>query len=190
MATDPVKPATRHPNTAELRSMLGANLRKLSQSAVSISALCLDLVINRTQYNRYLAGESFPRPDVLHRICSHFRVDARILLDPVDDIAPVGGGLLQHEAVAEFLGGTVETLTEQEFPSGFFRFVRRSFLEDRRFVQGLVYVFRKDGHTFLRGFEAKEAMRNQGLDSGPKMREFRGVILRQEEGIVALVSRG
>ena len=67
------------PSPAELRSMLGANLRRLTRGAVSISALCRDLGINRTQFNRYLAGESFPRPDVLHRICSFFDVDARIL---------------------------------------------------------------------------------------------------------------
>jgi len=169
--------------------MLGANLRKLSKSAVSISALCRELGINRTQYNRYLAGESFPRPDVLHRICSHFGVDARILLDPVDDIAPVGGGLLQHEAVADFVGGVVTPLSEKDFPSGFYRLVRRSFMDETRFVQGLIYVFRRDGHTFMRGFEAKEAMSSQGLDSSPKAREFRGVFLRQEEGVGFLVGR-
>lgn len=189
MPTEEHKKPTRHPTPAELRSMLGANLRMLSRQSASISALCRELGINRTQYNRYLAGESFPRPDVLHRICSFFGVDARILLEPVEKITPVGGGLLQHEAVAAFLGETVAPLSEKEFPSGFFRFVRRSFLDETRFVQGLIYVFRRDGHAFLRGFEAKEAMRNQGLDSRPAAREFRGALLRQEEGVAALVSR-
>ena len=40
---------SRRPSPAELRSMLGANLRQLSRQAVSISALCRDLGINRTQ---------------------------------------------------------------------------------------------------------------------------------------------
>ena len=66
MAKDGGKMRQRSPSPAELRNMLGDNLRQLSQQAASISALCRELGINRTQYNRYLAGESFPRPDVLH----------------------------------------------------------------------------------------------------------------------------
>ena len=142
---------THRPTPAELRNMLGANLRQLSKQAVSISALCRDLGINRTQYNRYLSGESFPRPDVLHRICSYFGVDARILLDPVENIATSDTGILRHPAVEDFVGHSTRPLEETEFPSGFYRFVRRSFMDEQRFVQGLIYVFRNDAKTFLRG---------------------------------------
>lgn len=181
---------TQHrPTPAELRSMLGANLRQLSQRAVSISALCRELGINRTQYNRYLSGESFPRPDVLHRICSYFGVDARILLDPVEKIASPQTGILRHPAVEDFVGHSAHPLKEEDFPSGFYRFVRRSFLDDKKFIQGLIYVFRKDKNTFLKGFEARDAMKQQGLPVDLATREFRGVVLRQEDGIAALVSR-
>ncbi|MBU2867162.1 helix-turn-helix domain-containing protein [Pacificibacter marinus] len=64
--------------------MFGANLRTLSASALSIAELCRDLGINRTQFNRYLSGEAFPRPDVLDQICRYFGVDARILLEPLE----------------------------------------------------------------------------------------------------------
>ena len=64
--------------------MFGANLRSLSKDYVSVSELSRQLGINRTQFNRYLAGESFPRPDVLARICGFFKVDARMLLEPVE----------------------------------------------------------------------------------------------------------
>ncbi|WP_372834071.1 helix-turn-helix domain-containing protein [Puniceibacterium confluentis] len=177
------------PNPAELRNMLGANLRLLTKDAVSISSLCRDLGINRTQFNRYLAGESFPRPDVLHRICRFFQVDARILLEPVDEIDSIRRDLLHHPAVAEFVGGSAISLSEDLFPSGFYRFTRRSFMDDEKFVQGLVYVTREDGFAFIRGFEAKEAMRAQGLRTDPHTREFRGFLLPQEGGIAALVSR-
>ena len=68
---------------AEIRSIFGANLLVLSKDYESITALALELGINRTQFNRYLSGESFPRPDVLSRICDFFKVDARILLEPL-----------------------------------------------------------------------------------------------------------
>lgn len=181
--------AKRSPTPAELRSRLGANLRKLSRSATSISALCRELGINRTQFNRYLAGESFPRPDVLHRICDYFDVDARILLEPVEDITNQKTDLLNHPAVSDFVGGLAKPPEESALPSGFYRFSRRSFMQTDRFIQGLVYIFRIDGQVFLRGYEAKEAMASQGLPSTPAAREFRGVVLRQEDGVSALVSR-
>lgn len=169
--------------------MLGANLRQLSQQAASISALCRELGINRTQYNRYLSGESFPRPDVLHRICTYFGVDARILLEPVTEIADSGDSVLRNPSVVDFMGAAARDVPERELPSGFYRFSRRSFSDETLYVQGLIYIYRNKGHTFLKGFEARDAMAQQGLPTDPGTREFRGAVLVQEEGVAALVGR-
>jgi len=174
---------------AELRSIFGANLRQLSRQYPSVAGLCRKLGINRTQYNRYLSGESFPRPDVLYRICTFFDVDARILLEPVDAILNNQSDLLSHPAIAAFLGNESVSIDEDEFPSGFYRFSRPSFVNDQLFVVGLVYVFRRDGYCFVRGYEPKEAMRQQGLRTDLASREFRGVFLRQEQGVAALIAR-
>ena len=187
--TQSTKQGTGRPSPAELRSRLGANLRQLSRSAVSISELCRQLGINRTQYNRYLAGESFPRPDVLYRICDFFGVDARILLEPVDDIPNAALGVFQHPDIAEFLGGCTREIPEHDLPSGLYRFARRSFSNETQFVQGLNYIFRRDGFTFLRGYEVKDAMRAQGLPTTPAHREFRAVVMPQEDGIAVLAGR-
>ena len=72
--------------------MFGANLRQLAADYPSISDLARQLGINRTQFNRYLSGESFPRPDVLARICRFFEIDARVLLE--------GGGGEQRRRAA------------------------------------------------------------------------------------------
>ncbi|OSQ52110.1 helix-turn-helix domain-containing protein [Marivita geojedonensis] len=177
------------PSPSELRNTLGANLRELVKSTESVSALCRDLGINRTQFNRYLSGESFPRPDVLFRICQYFNVDARIILEPLSDMDSGARSLLNHPEISEFLSGGVGELTESLFPSGFYQFARRSFLDETQFIQGLVYVYRKDDATFLRGFEAKQAIIQQGLPPNAKTREFRGILLAQEGGIAGLVSR-
>ena len=174
---------------AELRGVFGANLRRLGQDAASISALCRDLGINRTQFNRYLAGESFPRPDVLHRICRFFGVDARILLEPVTHIRDTPRDLLRHPFIANYVGAGMMGLSEEEFPSGFYRFSRAAFSEEERFVVGLVHIPRRDGFTFLRGFEPKEAMSMHDLPTDPASREFRGFVMPQAEGIAAMVSR-
>jgi transcriptional regulator with XRE-family HTH domain len=187
-------PSTAHstaraqPNPAELRAMFGANLKHLSRRAKSISALCRDLGINRTQFNRYLSGESFPRPDVLHKICTFFDVDARILLEPVETLQTDQDFLMAHPALAPFLGAQTTSIPEDTLPSGLFRFLRRSFIEQNRFVEGLVFVWRDKGFTFVRGHEAKEAMSKVGL-TRPREREFRGFFLRQETGVAALVAR-
>jgi transcriptional regulator with XRE-family HTH domain len=181
MSTELKKPA-------ELRSMFGSNLRSLAKDYPSISELSRQLGINRTQFNRYLSGESFPRPDVLARICYFFKIDARVLLEPVDHMQsasdPISGGFL-----TDFLGTGTRDLSEDEFPNGFYRFVRRSFLEADKFLIGLVFVKREGSNTYIRGYEAKAAMANQGLPNNREAREFRGLVIQQEEGVAALISR-
>ncbi|SIS77819.1 Helix-turn-helix [Roseivivax lentus] len=177
-------------NPSDLRARFGANLRHLSRRAPSISALCREIGINRTQYNRYLSGESFPRPDILYRICEFFNVDARILLDPVEDIERGRHGLTSATELQDFLGGeNVLAPPEADFPSGFYRFSRPSFVDDKRFLISLVIIYRRSGQAFLRGLEAREAMRRQGLPLDRRMREFRGLVIPQFNGVAILISR-
>lgn len=173
---------------ADLRAVFGENLRQLSSRYPSVSAVCQALGINRTQFNRYLSGESFPRPDVLDRICRFFDVDARVLLQPLGDIPTATGGLLAHPEIAPFLGAATQVPTSL-FPNGIYRFSRRGFLDDTLFLQGLIYVFRRDGFTFLRGYEPREALRQQGQPLTSRNREYRGIVLRQEDGVSILIAR-
>ena len=173
---------------AELRAVFGANLRKLSDSYASISDLSRQLRINRTQFNRYLSGESFPRPDVLARICAFFGVDARVLLEPVEEIGTTNDPLTSP-FLRDYIGSGLNTVSENMFPSGFYRFSRRSFVRSDQFIVGLVYIRRQGDHTFAKGFESIEAMRIQGLPTDAAAREFRGIVNRQEDGITLLVSR-
>jgi len=172
---------------AELRQMFGQNLRSLSRDYPSISKLCRDLGINRTQFNRYLSGESFPRPDVLYRICEFFGTDARILLEPLDQIEP-DHGILNHPYLADYVGSGMNDIPQEVFPDGFYHFSRRSFIETDLIISGLIYVFRKDNHCFARAYESKQAMREQGLPTDAPIREYRGVVMPQEDGVAAMLS--
>lgn len=173
---------------AQLRNMFGANLRTLGTKYASVSDLARQLGINRTQFNRYLSGESFPRPDVLDRICAFFGVDARVLLEPIDQI---GGGddPIENPFLRDFVGSGVKAIPEEMFPSGFYRFSRRSFVDHGTFVAGLVQIKRSGANTYMRGYETKAAMEMQGLPTDAASREFRGLVMRQESGLVILVSR-
>ncbi|WP_436399337.1 helix-turn-helix domain-containing protein [Roseobacter sp. S98] len=173
---------------AQLRNMFGANLRILAAEYPSISALSRELGINRTQFNRYLSGESFPRPDVLSRICEFFGVDARVLLEPVEEIssdaASAAGPWLR-----DFMGDTVRHIPEETLPSGFYHFSRRSFVREGEFVRGLTFVQRVGNDTYMRGYEPKMALAMQGIPASPSAREFRGFVLRIEEGVGFIVTR-
>lgn len=173
---------------AELRGIFGENLRILTSNYPSISALAREIGVNRTQFNRYLSGESFPRPDILARICVFFAVDARVLLEPVGQI-PNGVGPISSMFLSGFMDSAVQTVPEEEFPSGFYQFSRRSFVKGNDFVRGLVLVKREGPNTFVRGFEPKVAMAMQGIPPAPSAREYRGFVLRVEDGLTILASR-
>jgi transcriptional regulator with XRE-family HTH domain len=168
--------------------MFGSNLRDLAAEYPSISDLARRLGINRTQFNRYLSGDSFPRPDVLARICDFFSVDARILLEPLDLVrqSPARSG---SDYLDAFMGPQVRNVSEESFPSGFYRFTRRSFVKESQFVTGLVLVHRRDQETYLRGFEAKAALRLQGLPVDKRTREFRAAIMEIDDAITFTASR-
>ncbi|ETX30711.1 helix-turn-helix domain-containing protein [Roseivivax isoporae] len=177
------------PSPAELRDILGDNLRKLTDSTEgSVSALCRELGINRTQFNRYRAGESFPRPDVLHRICTHFGVDARILLQPVEEVMRLRDGALGHPELAQFLGAGL-TLTESAFPSGFYRMTHPADPAPERYVLRVFRVYRRDGLVFFRGFDPVAMAQAAGRSVLRRDREYRGAAFRQDKGIAALGSR-
>jgi len=173
---------------ASLRKVFGENLKTLSDDYSSVSALCRDLGINRTQFNRYMSGESFPRPDVLHRICVFFDTDARILLEPVSQLDPPPNDIVHHPFLEGFFGPKTMYVSPELFPNGFYRFARKSFIDENRFVIGLVMIKRADGYTFLRGFEPRTALREQGLSTNPQHSEYRGLVMRQEEGVMAVVT--
>ena len=176
------------PSPAHLRAMFGANLRKLSEGYGSISDLARQLGINRTQFNRYLAGESFPRPDVLARVCAFFEVDARVLLEPVEEIGS-GQDPIANPFLRDFVGAGAADVPEDVFPTGFYRFSRRSFMRQDQFIMGVLHVRRDGANTYLRGYENKDAMAIQSLPQDAPAREFRGIVMQQEDGIVFIASR-
>jgi transcriptional regulator with XRE-family HTH domain len=146
------------------------------------------LGINRTQFNRYLCGESFPRPDVLSRICEFFEVDARILLEPIETLG-ARTDLISARYLSRFLGTAFDDIPADVFPDGFYRFSRQSFVLPQQYFTGVVMIKRDGGNLFLRGFDPVEAMRAQGLPHDRRAREYRGFVMRLEDGVSLVVSR-
>ncbi|MEX0350702.1 MAG: helix-turn-helix transcriptional regulator [Paracoccaceae bacterium] len=163
----------------QLRMIFGENLRQLSRNYRSISELSRQLGINRTQFNRYLSGESFPRPDVLDRICNFFGTDARILLHPVSAISRptthLGSDFLQ-----DFLPLDRGALGEDVLPSGLYQFTCRTGTEPAGILTGLILVFRRAGGMLVRGYAT--------LPPAGRA-EFRGYVTRLQDGLMLVTSR-
>lgn len=70
-----------------MASDFAENLRLLCSYKASISQVCRDLSINRSQFNRYLAGNSAPRPGLLRKLCDYFGVEPHEILAPPEDFA-------------------------------------------------------------------------------------------------------
>lgn len=174
---------------SSIRNVFGQNLRQLVQGFTSVSHVCRMLDINRAQFNRYLNGESYPRPDTLHKMCKFFGTDARILTQALDELPSSRPGLMDHPELAEFAVMDDTALSEDLFPSGFYRFSRQSFLYPEKFITGLIYVYRRDGWTFIKGSEARQSVVEQGLPMDARTRQFRGYVLQLEDGVGAMISR-
>ena len=83
LMASPVAPCERSPASA--LPVFGQNLRLLTSLKGTQAKAAADLDIGRIQYQRYLRGSSFPKPHILRKICDYFRVDARILLEPLTE---------------------------------------------------------------------------------------------------------
>lgn len=115
-------------NLSELRMVFARNLNSLVDKERSVSEAARKLRISRSQLNRFLSGETYPRPDILQRICEHFGTDARILTHRladlakpqvkgpatavlpglVDDLVPVPTSVLPNGIYAEWMLSSVE----------------------------------------------------------------------------------
>ncbi|WP_421915681.1 XRE family transcriptional regulator [Mesorhizobium sp.] len=75
-----------------IRENIAANLRRLCKDHASVSAVCRELRINRTQFERYLQGQTVPNKATAKLICDYFRIDeAELYQDPGGPEAGVPG---------------------------------------------------------------------------------------------------
>lgn len=79
------EPPPKRASVASVLPVFGKNLRLLTSARGTQAKVSSDLDIGRVQFQRYLRGESFPKPHALKKICDYFMVDARILTEPLTE---------------------------------------------------------------------------------------------------------
>ncbi|GHE00722.1 XRE family transcriptional regulator [Defluviimonas sp. 20V17] len=168
---------------ADLRAIFGQNLRQLASREASVTKLCARLEINRTQFNRYLSGETFPRPDILHRICTHFGVDARILLEPLEAQDPSPGEVLAGALGAMVLSTNDFTVDSARLPDGLYRFWRNSYNFPDRVIADMCRVYTENGVKLFKGYEPPSPMQSRATLAPAYQSVYHGVFLQHDDGV-------
>lgn len=135
------------------------NLRLLCGYRPSISRVALDLKLNRSQLNRYLAGTSFPREGLMRRICDYFGVEPYELLLPEEEFARIvklRG--LSSDSVTRTLRQHFDRIFARNDPrifnlSGMFFEYYASMSSRGQIVRALVIFSIEEDHIFYRRLE-------------------------------------
>lgn len=176
----------------------GHNLKLLCGERGSQSAVADVLGISKVQFQRYLKGESFPKPNLLHKICAYFGVDARILTDPLtpEDMVRLRGGqnpyLDQppHAAMAE--AASYANRSEHFFgadpalPDGFYLVWRHAMSHMGKVSCTLQQVRTLARSRVVKAYDLKAAGARDPADNAARAREFRGILHRQTTGAVVV----
>ena len=161
---------------ANIRRVFGENLQKLIPTKGSVTAVATDLGLNRTQLNRYIRSEAFPRPDILSRICEYFDVDARIFNTPLENV---------NGPVALPSGQLMTPPTENILPDGIYAEWTDSFDNSDRVFLHLMQISRRDGwcrvHVYARPQDVYEMMQTTRITARRPdvLREYLGVAFLQ-----------
>ena len=170
--------------------VFAANLRRLCGSrGISLAQAARDLDLGKVQFQRFLRAESFPKPNLLHRICLYFETDARILTEPW----PFPPSPAIPQAGPEPLAGLLEAahyagLTPAYFdpdpglPDGHYTFFRRSMSLSGHIARSVVQIKTLKSCRVLRSFDVPVPPLAGWPPRSLSDREFRGMVLRQAVG--------
>ncbi|MDA5094973.1 helix-turn-helix transcriptional regulator [Aliiroseovarius sp. KMU-50] len=174
----------------EIYEVFSLNLTKLVESSSSsVTRICQEIGVNRTQFNRYLSGQANPRPDVLHKICRHFKVDARILLEPLK--GPMGNEdqsserWMSDSPFRNFIFGRQDRLNlSVPIPLGIHRYWQRSSLHSDWVNSYTIRIFDMGGATVFRAVPDRRNDKVLGQYTSKKKGEIRGFFMSQVDGVV------
>lgn len=172
--------ATMAPNPAELRSILGQNLRCLTKDSPNISELCRRIGVNRTQFNRYLNGTAFPRPDVLFRICAHFQTDANILLQPIEKKKK------QEKAADDVSAMPQRPFDHYLLPDGMYVYWRKSFRRPELVYQGMALIRTVGDEKRWKGYDIHDQPMRSGTRRHARSARYQGRLIQQFDGFTLL----
>lgn len=174
--------------------VFGQNLRQLCKAHSSQANVALQLGIGKVQFQRYLNGSSFPKPNMLARVCDFFRVDARVLTEPLSEDLMRDMAAGQRSAAARTVpGGLVDSLARvkildrafevtPDFPDGLYQFWYNSFRQPGTIICMVVQVAGLGQGRTMRGHDPKVLFGRPHSPERQLRGAFGGPVLRQTQG--------
>ncbi|MGH1577417.1 helix-turn-helix domain-containing protein [Planktotalea sp.] len=179
-----------------VNEVFGQNLRLLCSKRESIASVARDLGIGKVQFHRYIASQSFPKPNVLEKICEYFKVDARIVLEPLH-FGPDGAPALPREERATLIQGDLVQAfgvvtkghqffrDQDDFPDGMYANWRNSLSNPGSYVVTLLQLTTQGTSRIMRGFDAKQMLPKE-VRVKPREREYKGILMQHGAGYSAV----
>lgn len=176
--------------------IFGQNLRFLTSIRGTQVRVAEDLGVGRVQFQRYLRGESFPKPNLLKKVCDYFGVDARILTEPLtENLLRDMQTACQYDAQfanrREWMAALGFAAPRQDYfnnfnslEDGLYASWQWSSTCQDKIVRLLIRVFTQDGVKLVRGYAPRER-NDRNLPA--RQREFRGICLSLHKGYVFLI---
>ena len=162
--------STKVENLSELRMLFARNLDSLVSKERSVSDCARKLRISRSQLNRFLSGETYPRPDVLQRLCLYFGTDARILTTSLADLARVVPQIAPSGLLPS-LFGDIEPVSHSVLPDGIYAEWMLSTTHLDTVEMHLFRIYTEDGRRIGK-------VRLSISDAMPGMRRYRYPMLK------------
>lgn len=159
----------------------GENLRLLCSRKKSIAQVARDLGINKVQFNRYLNGESYPKPYVLQSICSYFDVNARIMLEPLSEIEARDPALCLAT-----LSHTLRALDPTDLPAGFYLATKNSARFPRTVARELWKIRHHAGRSTISAYSPPDIHRTFWGETAARMRRVDAPLYAIDPGFVSL----
>lgn len=182
--------------------VFGQNLRNLTALRGSQTSVANDLDIGRVQFQRYLRSESFPKPNLLKRICDYFGVDARILTELLTQeqlqliemgqqgvavMSPKTGPI--NEAINYCVPDQDYFPISSELPDGIYQCWGGSRSRPDKALRWLRRLHTINGARVIRAYERRDTFPKETRPTG-RSREIRGVFLKQKIGYAAVFFQG
>lgn len=175
--------------TSDVSQVFGQNLRELVTRAPSISHVCRELDINRSQFNRYLSGEANPRPDILQRICAYFDCDARILLSPLAVVEAQDRAAWPYGDDSDPFDALTRDFDHTRMPDGLYRFLLPNMVNPGTLVVDMIRLFTSEhGVKGVHWSVPKLYAESIGLEPGWRHRKMTGYAYQHIDGVSLLMA--
>ncbi|WDZ81474.1 helix-turn-helix transcriptional regulator (plasmid) [Ensifer adhaerens] len=144
--------------TGNMQRNFAENLRLACSYERSVSDLCRNLEINRSQFNRYMRAAARPSPNILNRLCDHFGVEATEFHLPPEHFTRIIALRRRTVKPRPPYADTVDRLRTASLPTlrsyaGYYHVYYYSMSSPGMILRGLMHIFTHDNDVYYRRIE-------------------------------------